>query len=585
MSLVNNNIENLVDVDYSTFDLSHFHKTTMDMGDLVPIATIPTLPGDNIEIDVDAFVRAMPTIAPIMDKIDLKINHFFVPYRILWEKWEEFITQSDEYKTDLDTLKPQLPTLEFIVAPQETDKDGFPKTGTAGNWKNYMDGKPVGNDQEKEWIKKNQRALKLLNYIGYNSLYASFGKQSLMPILAYNKIYQDYYIPQRFVQYLEKSGITHSLIKDKRILKKIKKLPQPEVIFQYEVKDLSDGSKWRWIQANPYIDLCTLKKVYWNQDYITSALPEPTLFGDVKLPLISDSIAEGERYFKTAVGSEGRDIIDFGVTPSANHNRSMLSTVRDLRKAVSLQHYMEVLTQSGGRYIEALETQWNETVNPELLQMSQYIGGSVIPIFTNEVESTAGTEQKELGALAGKPLGAGGTEKQHFHAQEYGIYMCLAHIVPKRSYTNATSKFLKELDVLDFPNPAFEGMGDEAIYNYELGMNETPFHIYGYTPRYSHYKMMLDRYSGDFQSTLKHWHLGEDWSSFKNASKVYVTPNYRSTMLPPKFEVTPESIEANPRTDIFQVPEEDGKFFGVFNFRITAGRKLHYNSPIGLARL
>ena len=572
MSLVNNNIENLVDVDYSTFDLSHFHKTTMDMGDLVPIATIPTLPGDNIEIDVDAFVRAMPTIAPIMDKIDLKINHFFVPYRILWEKWQDFITQSDEWKTDNDAHKPALPTLEVIVSSQEGE--------STGNWKDYMAGKPVGNDSEKEWITKNNRILKLLNYIGYNSTYASFGKQSLMPILAYNKIFQDYYVPQRFVQYLQKNNITHSLIKQKRILKKFKTLSSPDVFLEYENKTLSTGQKWRWFKNFAEHELFELKKVYWNQDYITSALPEPTLFGDVKLPLFSESVANADRYFQL----NEANAISFLDTPN-NRNNNLIANVRDLRKAVSLQHYMEVLTQSGGRYIEALETQWDETVNPELLQMSQYIGGSVIPIFTNEVEATAATEQKPLGALAGKPLGAGGTEKQQFHAQEYGVYMCLAHIVPKRSYTNATAKFLKELDVLDFPNPAFEGMGDEAVYNYELGLNDTPFHIYGYTPRYSHYKMMLDRYSGDFQASLKHWHLGEDWSSFKNSPKGFITNNVVGNFLPSNFEVTPESIEANPRTDIFQVPEEDGKFFGTFNFRIQAGRKLHYNSPMGLTRL
>ena len=580
MSLVNNNIENLVDVDYSTFDLSHFHKTTMDMGDLVPIAVIPTLPGDNIEIDVDAFVRAMPTIAPIMDKIDLKINHFFVPYRILWDKWENFITQSDEWKTDSERIKPSLPSLEVTAVAEETDKDGFPKNPTAGNWRDYITGKPVGNELEKKVITRNNRLLKLLNYIGYNSTYGNFGKQSLMPILAYNKIFQDYYVPQRFIQYLQKNNIEHNLIKQKKQLKRVKSLSALNVSLKFKNQELSTGSLWRLFDSFDEIDLFDLKKVYWNQDYITSALPEPTLFGDVKLPLFSESVANADRYFQL----NEANAISFLDTPN-NRNNNLLSNVRDLRKAVSLQHYMEVLTQSGGRYIEALETQWDETINPELLQMSQYIGGSVIPIFTNEVEATAATEQKPLGALAGKPLGAGGTEKQQFHAQEYGVYMCLAHIVPKRSYTNATAKFLKELDVLDFPNPAFEGMGDEAVYNYELGLNGTPFHIYGYTPRYSHYKMMLDRYSGDFQSSLKHWHLGEDWSSFPNSGKGYITNNVIGNFLPENFEVTPESIEANPRTDIFQVPEEDGKFFGTFNFRIQAGRKLHYNAPMGLTRL
>ena len=85
-------------VNFSKFDLSHTHKTSMDMGQIVPIACIPTLPGDKVNVDVDAFIRGMPTIAPIMDKVDIKINHFYVPYRVLWSRFEEFISQSDKHK-------------------------------------------------------------------------------------------------------------------------------------------------------------------------------------------------------------------------------------------------------------------------------------------------------------------------------------------------------------------------------------------------------------------------------------------------------------------------------------------------------
>ena len=79
--------------DYNYFDLGHVHRTSLDMGELIPISCIPTLPGDTLNIDVEAFIRGMPTIAPIVDKVDLKINHFYVPYRVLWDRWTEFITQ------------------------------------------------------------------------------------------------------------------------------------------------------------------------------------------------------------------------------------------------------------------------------------------------------------------------------------------------------------------------------------------------------------------------------------------------------------------------------------------------------------
>ena len=98
-------------VNFSKFDLSHTHKTSMDMGQIVPIACIPTLPGDKVNVDVDAFIRGMPTIAPIMDKVDIKINHFYVPYRVLWSRFEEFISHSDKHKLRGDE-KPTIPVFD-----------------------------------------------------------------------------------------------------------------------------------------------------------------------------------------------------------------------------------------------------------------------------------------------------------------------------------------------------------------------------------------------------------------------------------------------------------------------------------------
>lgn len=82
------------------------------MGKLVPIACIPTLPGDKIQVDVSAFVRGMPTVAPIMDKVDIKINHFYVPYRILWDYFPEFISNSEKYKFRENGKKPTMPVMD-----------------------------------------------------------------------------------------------------------------------------------------------------------------------------------------------------------------------------------------------------------------------------------------------------------------------------------------------------------------------------------------------------------------------------------------------------------------------------------------
>ena len=74
------------------FSLSHFRNTTMDQGELVPIGCVDVLPGDTIQHATTALVRTTPLLAPVMHPVQVRIHHFFVPYRLIWDDWENFIT-------------------------------------------------------------------------------------------------------------------------------------------------------------------------------------------------------------------------------------------------------------------------------------------------------------------------------------------------------------------------------------------------------------------------------------------------------------------------------------------------------------
>lgn len=544
------------DINFSNFDLSHVHKTSMDMGKLVPIACIPTLPGDKFKVDVSAFVRGMPTIAPIMDKVDIKINHFYVPYRILWEPFGDFISRSQRWKVR-DANPPTMPTFDT-----HSIRKMF---GGAFNKYRKTKGSPFEKFGE-EYYSKYQLG-KLCNYLGLRGITnTDFAKDdsykdliSMMPLLAYNKIFLDYYVPQRWVNYLMENDNGHWLLVLSGMMENIKHLNnivysaanfKPEItekdllrLYGYDTYDSSSFDD---------VNMCffSLKNVFWNHDYYSSALPEPTIFGDVKLPCnVPTYNADGNL--------------------QVEHEH----TVRDLRKAISLQHYFETLGKGGGRYLETMQLMFNKRLPDDMLQFSEYLGGSTIPLFVNEVEQTSPYESSSgqksyLGDLSGKPVGAGDTENIHFEADEYGIYMCLAHIVPKRSYYFANNRPWRELDVMEFPNPLFEGIGDQAVYGYEVGrfIDGEAHNVWGYVPRYAHYKTGLDRFSGEMQGNLSHWHLGD-----------FILRNNSG--------ITPEAIECKPRTDIFQVPGEPDKMLCTFNIGVNAVRPLSHNPPLGVGRV
>lgn len=77
----------------SVFNLSYEKKFTCDMGQLIPIMCDEVVPGDTFKIGNQSVIRMQPLVAPAMHEINQYVHYFFVPYRILWDDWENFITK------------------------------------------------------------------------------------------------------------------------------------------------------------------------------------------------------------------------------------------------------------------------------------------------------------------------------------------------------------------------------------------------------------------------------------------------------------------------------------------------------------
>ena len=80
------------DIPRSAFDRQFTHKTTFDAGYLIPIYVDEVLPGDTIQQHSSMLLRVSPLVAPVMHPVSCRLHHWFVPYRLLWSGWEDFIT-------------------------------------------------------------------------------------------------------------------------------------------------------------------------------------------------------------------------------------------------------------------------------------------------------------------------------------------------------------------------------------------------------------------------------------------------------------------------------------------------------------
>ena len=92
----------------STFDLSEGLKTAIDFDKLYPVYWQELDPGDHFEMCVNSVCRMMPTVAPVMDNIKLKYFAFWVPNRLLWKHFLEFMGQKTWQDSKTEYLVPQI---------------------------------------------------------------------------------------------------------------------------------------------------------------------------------------------------------------------------------------------------------------------------------------------------------------------------------------------------------------------------------------------------------------------------------------------------------------------------------------------
>ena len=76
----------------SKHNLSHYNLLTCDMGKIIPVAPTEALPGDTFQQSTSLLMRLSPQLAPVMHPVHIRLHHWFVPHRLNWEGWEDFIT-------------------------------------------------------------------------------------------------------------------------------------------------------------------------------------------------------------------------------------------------------------------------------------------------------------------------------------------------------------------------------------------------------------------------------------------------------------------------------------------------------------
>lgn len=440
----------------NVFDLSHDVKMSFQMGDLIPTACIPAVPGDKFKVCGTAMIRFSPMLAPIMHMVDVYQHWFFVPKRLLWPAWEKWITNGgSEGPGDFPPTLPAYPTMELSTA-----------TWTEGS---------------------------LLDYLGLPDPQGSVKTYEIdaMPMCAYQRIWNDYYRDQNLSDKRDAECIDgHNSIANVSLA--INKRAWEHDYFTSALPFAQKGAPVQLPLTNG-ADVPVKARI--------GIVPTSTLLDGTP----NDVNVEGDA---TTLPASADDL--FAKTSDLT---AEAATINDLRRAFRLQEWLEKMARGGTRLKEVIWEHFGVDSKDARLQRPEYITGTRTPVTISEVLNTTGTDDNPQGNMAGHGISVTNGKHGTYYCPEHGYIMCIMSILPKTAYQDGIpKKFIAKTDPSEEYWPAFANIGEQPIINKEVMAFPTTLtdveETFGYVPRYAEYKFENSRVAGQFRSSLNFWHMG-----------------------------------------------------------------------------
>lgn len=442
------------------FSLSHFKMMTGKMGYLYPIACVETLPGDTFQMATSIMLRFGPLVAPVMTPVVVRVHHFYVPVRLLWDDSEDFFTGGPQGIS--------VPVPPFAQFPPGTTL----MTGA-------------------------------LPYLGLpRGTYASKFKFSTLPLRAYRLIYDEWYRDQNLQEPLEHQ--TQSGADD----------------WSSGYDDLfrSAWEKDYFTTATPWEQkgVAVSVPVTGTPAGSISITGAPSFTGlnsgpnGVPLYTKNNTLQYYGDGDETPSGTIG---LASGSLSASFTGEASLGGVNlnDWREAMAMQRFEEHRALYGSRYTEYLRY-LGVRASDARLQRPEYLGGGRSVVQFSEVLQTAEGENP-VGTMRGHGIGAVRTNRFRRFFEEHGFVITLMSIRPKSIYMQGTPKMFSRWIKTDYWQKELEHIGQQEVLNREVySLGDDPDGVFGYSDRYDEYRSHPSYVTGEFTDILNYWHLARDFS-------------------------------------------------------------------------
>lgn len=568
------------------FDIGSKNLFTAKVGELLPLYWDISIPDCDYDIDLAYFTRTRPVQTAAYTRIREYFDFYAVPCDLLWKSFDSAVIQMGQvapvqaktlldplavgtdlpwcYLSDLDTALIYSANNKALGSTVSVPSGfgnifGYNRGDTSHKLFSYLNygnvvaptsGK-VGDASNRWW---NTSFVSTSNE-KYSQRFLNNNAVTLFPLLAYQKIYQDFFRWSQWenadptsynVDYYAGSG---NLFGPSRLAGSIP----------------VDNSYWK--RDNMF----SLRYCNWNKDMFTGLLPN-SQFGDVAVVNLGDSgsgtipvgfLSDTEVFtqaFNATAMSTVSDTSPMGISgsTSVSARQAMVAKINNadvasfsilaLRQAEALQKWKEITQSVDTNYRDQIKAHFGINTPASMSHMAQYIGGVARNLDISEVVNNNLKDDGSEAIIYGKGVGSGSGKMRYHTGSQYCIIMCIYHAMPLLDYAiTGQDPQLLCTSVEDLPIPEFDNIGMEAVpattlFNSNLFDGTAVNDFLGYNPRYWPWKSKIDRVHGAFTTTLKDWVAPIDddylfnWFNSKDGKSASISW--------PFFKVNPNTLDS-----------------------------------------
>lgn len=466
----------------SSFDLSSKKLFTAKVGEILPCYWQIAIPGNKYRISSDWFTRTVPVNTAAYTRIKEYYDFYAVPLRLISRALPQAFTQMADYMTSAASGDKNTTALASVPYTTMAQFNALLSAANAGDQTNTRD------DAGLPYV---YGACKLLDLLGYGSMIATSntGKAAItkkylgldnlgdgdnplvysvsqtvnmLPILAYQKIYFDFFSNSQWEKHLA---------------------------YAYNV-DYWQGTSF----VSLYADMLKMRYANYPKDYFMGILPS-SQYGSVALmPSLYDSSQPSQRVLQPSQSSSKAEYL------ALNSDLSALS----LRATEYLQRWKEVVQFSSKDYSDQMAAQFGIKAPEYMGNHAHYIGGWSNVININEVVNTNLDTDTSQASIAGKGISSqSGHTITYDCGAEHQVIMCVYHAIPLLDWNlTGQNPQLTVTAITDFPQPAFDQLGMQAVpaLNLQNNPGRSVSGSIGYNLRYWQWKSNIDTVHAAFRT-------------------------------------------------------------------------------------